>query len=340
LHPIALVLAPSIPLIAVGVWWNSNSISHHFLHLPFFQSKTANRVYALYLSALLGIPQSIWRDRHLAHHRGDPAHVQWRSLAAADTILVLVIWGVLALMAPRFFLMVYLPGIILGLTLCYLHGYFEHVGGGTTSNYGLLYNLAFFNDGYHVEHHVRPSQHWTQMRELLVNDGKVSRWPAILRWMDFFSLETPERIALRSRWIQSFLLRTHGRALERLLAELPPVQTVTIVGGGMYPRTALLLRRLLPNASIRILDSEPTHLDIARKFLSDGFLLECAHFAPESVDSPDLVVIPLSFTGDREAIYRTPPAPAVLVHDWIWRKRGRSAIVSLFLLKRVNLITR
>jgi hypothetical protein len=28
----------------------------------------------------------------------------------------------------------------------------------------------------------------------------------------------------------------------------------------------------------------------------------------------------------------------VLVHDWIWRRRGRSHIVSLALLKRVNLL--
>jgi fatty acid desaturase len=189
LHPIALVLAPSIPLIAIGVWWNSNTISHHFLHLPFFQSKTANRTYSLYLSALLGIPQSIWRDRHLAHHRGDPAHVRWRSLAAADTMMVFVVWGVLALMSPWFFLMVYIPGIILGLALCYLHGYFEHAG-GTTSNYGMVYNFAFFNDGYHVEHHARPTQHWTRMRELVANDTRVSRWPAVFRWMEFFRLET------------------------------------------------------------------------------------------------------------------------------------------------------
>ena len=50
----------------------------------------------------------------------------------------------------------------------------------------------------------------------------------------------------------------------------------------------------------------------------------------------DLVVIPLAFDGDRAALYTHPPAPAVIVHDWIWRKRGDSRIVSVALLKRIN----
>jgi hypothetical protein len=49
-------------------------------------------------------------------------------------------------------------------------------------------------------------------------------------------------------------------------------------------------------------------------------------------------VIPLCLDGDREAIYRHPPSPAVLVHEWIWRRRGVGAIVSALLLKRVNLV--
>ena len=48
-------------------------------------------------------------------------------------------------------------------------------------------------------------------------------------------------------------------------------------------------------------------------------------------------MIPLCFDGDREAIYRDPPS-AVLVHDWIWRRRGTSTTVSTLLLKRINLV--
>jgi hypothetical protein len=52
----------------------------------------------------------------------------------------------------------------------------------------------------------------------------------------------------------------------------------------------------------------------------------------------DLVVLPLSFEGDRDALYDRPPARTVIVHDWLWRKRGVSGIVSVALLKRLNLV--
>src|SRR5262245_29772552 len=69
-HGLVLLLAPSIPVIALGLWWNANTISHSFIHLPFFRSNRANHAYALYLTLLLGFPQSLWRRRHLAHHSG------------------------------------------------------------------------------------------------------------------------------------------------------------------------------------------------------------------------------------------------------------------------------
>ena len=49
-------------------------------------------------------------------------------------------------------------------------------------------------------------------------------------------------------------------------------------------------------------------------------------------------MFPLAFIGDRAAIYRHPPAPVVLIHDWLWRPHGRGAVVSLLLLKRLNLV--
>jgi hypothetical protein len=339
LHGLALVVAPSVPVIAIGVWWSSNTISHHFLHLPFFRSNGINRIYALYLTAVLGIPQSIWRDRHLAHHRGLSMRLRWTRGAATEILLIVAIWGMLALANPGFFIGVYLPGTVLGLVLCYLHGYFEHVG-ETTSNYGSFYNFAFFNDGYHVEHHENPSRHWTRMSDSGVLNAKTSRWPAVLRWIEFFNLETLERIVLRSRLIQYFLLRTHERALRTLVANLSGVRRVTIVGGGMYPRSAILLRRLFPAADIQILDCSLEHLEMAKAFVDESIRLEHELFRCEGEADSDLVVIPLSFTGCRETVYRNPPARAVLVHDWIWNKRGRSAVVSVLLLKRLNLILR
>jgi Fatty acid desaturase len=326
----------------VGIWWNSNTISHHFLHLPFFRSGRLNRIYSVYLSVLLGIPQSVWRERHLAHHREVASHFRWTSAIALEVILVSALWGFLVFEAPVFFLGTYLPGYFLGLALCYLHGHFEHAG-GTTSNYGAIYNFAFFNDGYHVEHHEIPSKHWTEMRETGFGNTKTSRLPAVFRWMEFINLEWLESLVLWSKSLQRFLLATHGRALQKLMPDLPAVKTITIVGGGMYPRTALLLRKALPEATIRVIDSSLDHLEMAKKFLDgcaidfDQAFFDAGRWCP---NDSELLVVPLSFDGNRAAIYRNPPASAVLVHDWIWHKRGRSTIISFLLLKRLNLVVR
>ena len=69
-HGSVLFAAPSIPIVALGMWWNSNTVSHNFIHLPYFRSTAANRLYSFYLTLLLGYPQSLWRARHLAHHSG------------------------------------------------------------------------------------------------------------------------------------------------------------------------------------------------------------------------------------------------------------------------------
>ena len=67
-HGCLLLLWPSIPLVAIGLWWNANTISHNFIHRPFFHARAMNRAFSCYLSLLLGLPQSLWRARHLAHH--------------------------------------------------------------------------------------------------------------------------------------------------------------------------------------------------------------------------------------------------------------------------------
>jgi hypothetical protein len=98
---------------------------------------------------------------------------------------------------------------------------------------------------------------------------------------------------------------------------------------------------LLPNARIAIIDSNLANLDQARRLLTgvaDRTKFVHAHYAPSDETACDLLVIPLSLRGDREAVYARPPAPAVIVHDWIWRKRGSSRVVSSLLLKRMNLV--
>jgi hypothetical protein len=50
-------------------------------------------------------------------------------------------------------------------------------------------------------------------------------------------------------------------------------------------------------------------------------------------------VVPLALRGHRARYYAVPPAPRVAIHDWLWHRRGqRSAIVSVLLAKRINLV--
>src|SRR4029450_6859492 len=44
-HGVLLMLAPFVPVVALGVWWNSNTISHNFIQNPFFRSRWVNAVF-------------------------------------------------------------------------------------------------------------------------------------------------------------------------------------------------------------------------------------------------------------------------------------------------------
>lgn len=344
-HAVLLIAAPSIPLIALGLWWNANTISHNFIHLPFFRSRFLNRVYSIYLTALLSIPHSLWRERHLLHHSGRDGALRWTRVGLFDTGVVVALWLVLAAIEPKFFVTVYLPGYLIGLGLCQIQGYFEHAR-GTTSHYGRLYNLIFFNDGYHVEHHLRSSEHWTRLPRHIDPSTSHSRWPPILRWLDTINLESLEHVVLRSSWLQRYVVASHERAFRLLLPRLPEIRRVTIVGGGLFPRTALVLQRLLPAASLTIVDASAVNLEIASRFLEGTIELRNRTYRllPASqaneADEADLVVIPLAFIGDRDQVYREPHAPFILVHDWIWRRNAAGVTVSWLLLKRLNLVTR
>jgi hypothetical protein len=332
----------AIPLIAIGLWWTANTIAHHFIHRPFFSLRAANTGVAFLLTAVIGVPQTVWRDRHLAHHGGRAWRFRLTPQIAVESALLVALWVSLAVADGAFFFTVYTPGWVLGLALCALQGHYEHAV-GVTSHYGRLYNVICFNDGYHAEHHAYPGLPWTQLPGRAAPDTRASRWPPLLRWLDAFTLDALERLVLRSPWLQRFVIEAHRRAFERLLPFLPAVQRVAIVGGGLFPRTALVLRDLLPAARIIVIDANPDNLAIARALLPPDVRFEHRRFevGDEScgaIPGCDLLVIPLALDGDREAIYRARWTGAVAVHDWLWRPRGTSRIVSRFLLKRVNLI--
>jgi Fatty acid desaturase len=339
LHGLVLAAHPAFPIIALGLWWNANTVSHNFIHLPFFRSRRLNAIFSAWESLVLGFPQRLWRDRHLAHHADRPW--KWRPSCPLliETALVAGLWLVLALIWPTFFFGRYLPGWLLGLGLCQLQGTFEHAR-GTTSHYGRLYNALFFNDGYHTEHHEHPGEHWTGLPARRRGRAQSSRWPAALRWLEWIGLDGLERLVFRSKWLQRFVIDRHERAWRALLPHLKGSRRVGIVGGGLFPRTALILQWLLPEAQLTVVDANADHLRLAGRFLNGKVTFAHEMFDPAAQTGFDLVVIPLAFIGDRSAVYRQPPARLVVVHDWLWRRQGLSVLVSRVLLKRLNLIKR
>jgi len=51
--------------------WNVQSISHNFIHNPFFTSEWLNRAFSVLESVAIGIPQTIYFHYHMNHHFGD-----------------------------------------------------------------------------------------------------------------------------------------------------------------------------------------------------------------------------------------------------------------------------
>src|SRR4051812_3268260 len=187
LYGVVLILFPSIWVLSIGMWWTANTVSHNFMHRPFFRWSRANQLFSMFLSLLLGIPQTLWQQRHLAHHAERNFRLQVTPQLLAESGLVITLWVIVFNLSPTFWLSVWLPGCLLGLFLCYLQGHYEHAA-GTTSHYSRIYNLLFFNDGYHVEHHSRPGRHWRNLPTHQDKSARRSAWPAVLRWLEFPAL--------------------------------------------------------------------------------------------------------------------------------------------------------
>ena len=173
--------------VALSTWWGSNTIAHLHLHRPLWRRRGWNRAFALYLTALLGVPQSIWRARHLWHHAGERA-ADKPALprgAIGELLIVAAVWGAIAVARPWLLLLAWLPGYLVGMALCQAQGVHEHAGVGPDgiSSYGRLYNLLWFNDGYHVEHHRHPDAHWSELPSRKALGAVVSRLPPVLRWL-------------------------------------------------------------------------------------------------------------------------------------------------------------
>ncbi|MGW3116643.1 fatty acid desaturase family protein [Streptomyces sp. NPDC001107] len=90
-----------------------------------------------------------------------------------DRLMVLAFTALLAVLSWQWTLLCYLPSVALAFTLVNVQNYYRHFGAepesryaNSVSHYGRLYNLLTFNDGYHQEHHLRPTAHWSRLPEV------------------------------------------------------------------------------------------------------------------------------------------------------------------------------
>jgi fatty acid desaturase len=127
-------------------------------------------------------PEPFWRYVIVGFWRveaGPLLRVVWRHgwaeicQAAFECVVLAAFWAVMAWVDWRYFVFFYLPSYYLGWMLSYAEGYLEHYGAepsnpyaNSVSSYHWLYNVLWFNNGYHQEHHWDPKMHWTRMHGL------------------------------------------------------------------------------------------------------------------------------------------------------------------------------
>ena len=65
------VIVPAALLYSVSLSWSINSISHNQIHNAYFTPGWMNRAFDLLLSVTIGFSQTLYRDIHNRHHRGN-----------------------------------------------------------------------------------------------------------------------------------------------------------------------------------------------------------------------------------------------------------------------------
>jgi fatty acid desaturase len=127
---------------------------------------------------------------------------------AIETLALGLFWGALFWLDWRYFVFFYLTSYYVGWMLSYAEGYLEHHRcqpgnpfANSVSSYNLLYNLLWFNNGYHQEHHWDPKMHWTKMHglheqikpQLLANGTRMLRGPHLTTFLEEWLTEKPQK---------------------------------------------------------------------------------------------------------------------------------------------------
>jgi fatty acid desaturase len=115
----------------------------------------------------------------------------------AETAAWLALLVVVGIANPLGLACFYLPVWYLGNAAAQGQTYLEHHGAmpgnrmtDSVSSYGVLYNLIWFNHGYHQEHHYRPQVHWTRIPDVkpLLPPESQRRVVPGAHWFNFGSL--------------------------------------------------------------------------------------------------------------------------------------------------------
>ena len=62
---------PLALLYSILISWNINSVSHNFIHNPFFKNKRLNEAFSMLLSITIGFSQAMYDFVHMRHHSGN-----------------------------------------------------------------------------------------------------------------------------------------------------------------------------------------------------------------------------------------------------------------------------
>ena len=136
---------------------------------------------SIYRHGKNGQPENVWSYTFRSFFRDDmeaiyKAIAKRKSFNAAWGIFEVGVFAGLVLAGLIYdwkAILFFVPFYYLGNCLSFLNGYFEHLGGNPdvpvawgVSSRDPFYNWLWFNNGYHAEHHYRPSHHWTKMKQL------------------------------------------------------------------------------------------------------------------------------------------------------------------------------